>query len=327
MSTSVFSAGVSGTGYNTTGTIQGGTRPDDKRPGTEVFSNGNREGSNNFLYDGIDDNVRTIESIVFRPGIDAIKEFKVQTNLYPADLGRNSGSVIDVVTKSGTNTWHGSAFEFLRNSDVDARSFFNVKPQPFPSFRYNQFGGSLGGPVILPKIYNGKNKTFFFVDYEGYRNSQLNTLVVTIPSLAERSGNFSALKGGIFDPLTTATNPVTRVSTRQQFPGNIIPASRFDPITKILVNAYPIPLTSGLTNNYTANLLQTPRSVTARCKPPPGLATSRSNLKTSRRFDFPEAFGPMMKTRSEKDTSAERKLRQFFKDSREMITQYHRLYL
>lgn len=250
--------GSNGTGYSVSGTIMSGTRPDDRRPGTEVFTNGNREGSNDFLYDGIDDNDRLTLSIVLRPPIEAIKEFKVQTNLYSADLGRNSGAAVDVVTKSGTNDFHGSAFEFLRNSWMDSRSFFNAKGTLFPSFKYNQFGGSLGGPVFIPKLYNGRNKTFFFIDYEGYRRSSFNTLVVNIPTLAERTGNFTAVKT-IYDPATTAaipgSNPVTY--TRSPFPGNIIPAARFDPLTKILINAYPQPQNSSLVNNYTSNTIQT----------------------------------------------------------------------
>ena len=147
----VLSPGVTGVGFAATGTIMGGTRPDDRRPGTEIFSNGNREGSNNFLYDGIDNNERLTLSIVLRPAVEAVREFKIQTNLYSADVGRNSGAVVDVISKSGTNNVHGSLFEFLRNSAMDARNFFSPKGTAFPSFRLNQFGGSLGGPVVLPK--------------------------------------------------------------------------------------------------------------------------------------------------------------------------------
>ncbi len=138
-----LSPGVNGVGFSATGTIMSGTRPDDRRPGTEIFSNGNREGSNNFLYDGIDDNERLTLSIVLRPAVEAVKEFKIQTNLYSADVGRNSGAVVDVITKSGTNTLQGSIFEYLRNSAMDARTYFSPKGTPFPSFRLNQFGGSL----------------------------------------------------------------------------------------------------------------------------------------------------------------------------------------
>jgi hypothetical protein len=246
--------GVNGTGYSVSGTIMSGTRPDDRRPGTEIFSNGNREGSNDFLYDGIDNNDRLTLSIVLRPGVEAIREFKVQTNLFSADQGRNSGAVVDVVTKSGSNQWHGSAFEFLRNSAMDSRNFFNAKGTPFPSFRYNQFGGSFGGPVEVPKLYRGRDKTFFFVDYEGFRRNQQGISLVTIPPVAARGGDFSAFSNRIFDPLTTT--PVGSSYTRTQFPGNIIPASRFDPVTAKMVNAYPLPQTSGLNNNYTTSLNQ-----------------------------------------------------------------------
>jgi hypothetical protein len=136
--------GVNGTGSSVSGTIMSGTRPDDRRPASEIFSNGNRENSNNFLYDGVDNNDRLTLSIVLRPGVEAIREFKVQTNMFSADQGRNSGAVVDVISKSGTNEWHGSAFEFLRNSAMDARNFFNPKGTTFPPFRFNQFGFSLG---------------------------------------------------------------------------------------------------------------------------------------------------------------------------------------
>lgn len=245
--------GVNGTGYSVSGTIMSGTRPDDRRPGTEIFSNGNREGSNDFLYDGIDDNDRLTLSIVLRPAVEAIREFKVQTNLFSADQGRNSGAVVDVVTKSGTNEVHGSAFEFLRNSAMDARNFFNAVGTPFPSFRYNQFGGSLGGPVDIPKVYKGRDKTFFFMDYEGFRRNQQGISIVTIPTAAERTGNFAGFNP-IYDPLTTTTSGSSY--TRTQFPGNVIPSSRFDPITLKMVNAYPLPTGTGHVNNYTQNLNQ-----------------------------------------------------------------------
>src|SRR5579884_496724 len=249
-----LSPGVSGTGYSVSGTIMSGTRPDDRRPGTEIFSNGNREGSNDFLYDGIDDNDRLTLSIVLRPAVEAIREFKVQTNLFSADQGRNSGAVVDVVTKSGTNSLHGSAFEFLRNSAMDARNFFNAAGTPFPSFRYNQFGGSFGGPVEIPKVYNGRNRTFFFVDYEGFRRNSQQLLTTTVPSAAMRQGDFSALPVKIYDP--TTTTPSGSSYTRTQFPGNMIPPSRFDPITAKLANAYPLPQRNALVSNYVSNMTQ-----------------------------------------------------------------------
>ncbi len=167
------------------------------------------KGDNNFLFDGIDNNERLTLSIALRPAVDAVREFKIQTNLYSADVGRNSGAVIDVISKSGTNQLHGSLFEFLRNSDVDARTYFNAKGTAFPAFRLNQFGGSLGGPVVIPHLYNGKDKMFFFVDYEGFRNSTQIFERGNIPTLRMRQGDFGELLPNtlIYDPLTTIPNP------------------------------------------------------------------------------------------------------------------------
>jgi hypothetical protein len=248
-----LSPGVNGVGFSAGGTIMSGTRPDDRRPGTEIFSNGNREGSNNFLYDGIDDNERLTLSIVLRPAVEAVREFKIQTNMYSADVGRNSGAVVDVITKSGTNSFHGSAFEFLRNSAMDSRSFFSPKGTAFPSFRLNQFGFSLGGPVVIPKIYNGKNRTFFFVDYEGYRRDSQQLLLGNIPTLKMRNGDFTEA-AAIYDPLTTRASG--NGFTRDQFPGNLIPANRWDPISVKMINAYPTPTSTARFNNYLANLVQ-----------------------------------------------------------------------
>jgi hypothetical protein len=242
----IISPGVNGAGFSTAGTIQSGSRPDDRRPGTEIFSNGNREGSNNFLYDGADNNERLIQLIVLRPAIEAIREFKVQTNMYSADLGRNSGAVVDVVTKSGTNQLHGSLFEFLRNSAMDARNFFNVRGTAFPSFRYNQYGGSLGGPII-------KNKTFWFVDYEGFRRNVQNFLNTSVPTPAIKRGDFSA-EATIYDPLTGRQDGAT--FRRDPFPNRQIPVNRFDPVSARFLPAYPNPTNGNLLNNYQTNLAQ-----------------------------------------------------------------------
>ena len=147
--------GVTGVGFSASGTIMSGTRPDDSRPGSELFSNGNREGSNNFLYDGIDNNERLTLSITLRPSVEAVREFKIQTNMFAAEQGRNAGATVNVISKSGTNQFHGSAYEFLRNDKFDARDFFAPPGQAKPAYRQNQFGASFGGPVV-------KNKVFFF---------------------------------------------------------------------------------------------------------------------------------------------------------------------
>ncbi len=254
-----LSPGVNGVGESASGTIMSGTRPDDKRPGSEIFSNGNREGDNNFLYDGVDNNERLTLSISLRPAVEAVREFKIQTNLYSADVGRNSGAVVDVISKSGTNQLHGSLFEFLRNSDVDARTYFNKKGTNFPAFRLNQFGGSLGGPVVIPKVYHGKDKTFFFVDYEGFRNSVQIFELGNIPTARMRTGDFGELLPNtiIYDPLTTIPNPSKPGAfLRTPFANNIIPSSRWDPISVRMINAYPTPTSSARINNYSAARIQ-----------------------------------------------------------------------
>jgi hypothetical protein len=250
----LLAPGVNGVGFSVQGTIMSGNRPDDRRPGTEIFSNGNREGSNNFLFDGVDNNERLIQLIVIRPSVEAIREFKVQTNMFSADVGRNSGAVIDVVTQSGTNDLHGSVFEYLRNSGMDARSFFNTKGTPFPAFRWNQYGFSLGGPAYLPKVYNGRNRTFFFVDYEGFRRTQQETTVRSVATPGIREGNFSG-ELPIFDPMTQRADPTASTGIRRtQFPGNIIPRSRWDTPTARLLSSFPLPMANARVNNYVANL-------------------------------------------------------------------------
>ncbi len=237
----ILSPGVSGASYGMKGTIMSGTRPDDLRPGTELFVNGNRESSNNYLYDGIDNNDRLTLAIVVRPAVEAIREFKIQTNLFSAEQGRNPGGQVNVVTKSGGNDMHGSAYEFLRNDVLDANNFFsNRAGQKKPPFRQNQFGGAIGGPII-------KSRTFYFGDYDGFRQIQGRVFVNTVPTVKMRQGDFSEVPGGIFDPATTVQNGTA--FTRQQFTNNIITRDRWDPVAAKLINAYPLPTSSALTNN------------------------------------------------------------------------------
>jgi hypothetical protein len=242
----ILGPGVSGVGYGSRGTIMSGTRPDDLRPGSELFANGNREGSNNFLMDGADNNERLTLSIVLRPSVEAVREFKIQTNLFAADQGRNSGATVNVITKSGSNEWHGSAYEFLRNDHLDARNYFARGDQPPPAFRQNQFGASFGGRVI-------PNKLFFFANYEGFRRRLERTFVNTVPLAEVRGGDFTNVRD-VFDPLTT--RPEAGVSSgyvRDPFPGRRIPSNRFDSVMGRVIQAYPMPQTAGLTNNHITN--------------------------------------------------------------------------
>jgi outer membrane receptor protein involved in Fe transport len=240
----ILGTGVNGVGYAATGTIGGGTRPVDLRPGGELFSNGNRESSNNYMLDGVDNNFRRNGVITLRPSVDEVREFKIQTNMFAAEQGRNPGATVNVVTKSGSNELHGSVYEYLRNDKLDAREFFNVKApgSEKPPYRQNQFGGTLGGPIV-------RNKAFFFGGYEGFRKSKGNTSVNTVPTAAMRAGEFSEIRD-IFDPFTVRREAGTRSGyAKDPFPGRQIPASRFDSVTSPLIQAYPLPDLPGLVNN------------------------------------------------------------------------------
>ena len=131
-------------------------------------------------------------TFVVRPAVEGVQEFKVLTNNAGAEYGRAGGAVVVVTSKSGTNELRGSLFEYLRNEKLDARNFFALAGGAKPPYKLNQFGASLGGPVTLPH-YNGKNRTFFFTDYEGYREVFGSPLVVTVPTAAERLGNFQGV--------------------------------------------------------------------------------------------------------------------------------------
>ncbi len=236
--------GVTGVGFGASGTIMSGTRPDDQRPGSELFSNGNREGSNNFLIDGIDNNERLTVSITLRPSVEAVQEFKIQTNLFSADQGRNPGATVNVVTKSGTNGLHGAAYDFLRNDNLDAKNYFAAPTARKPQLAQNQFGAALGGPII-------KNKLFFFGNYEGYRRRQEIPFLGTVPTLAMRGGDFGAVRN-IYDPASLRATPGTSSGfSRDLYPSRVIPRSQFDSVTTRLIDALPAPTGAGIVNNYT----------------------------------------------------------------------------
>jgi hypothetical protein len=173
-----------------------------------------------------------------------------------AEFGRSGGAVLNVTIKSGTNGFHGSVFEFLRNSRLDAKNFFDPPTGPTPPFKQNQFGASTGGPVLLPK-YNGKNRTFFFVDYQGTRIRTSDTFLTNVAPAAWRTGNFSGFNT-IFDPATTVTQSDGSV-IRQPFAGNQVPMGRFDPASLKLIALMPLPnvpgsvRTTGVANNYLTN--------------------------------------------------------------------------
>jgi outer membrane receptor protein involved in Fe transport len=233
-----------GAADSTIGFATGGNSPDDRRLSSQVAVNGQYAWANNFMIDGMDNNERFIGTVIVKPSVEAIQEMKVQTNLYTAELGRTAGGAINLITKSGTNEFRGSAYEFYRNERLDARNFFAAQKAPY---RHNQFGGSLGGPLQ-------RSRTFFFGDFEELRVEQGQTFISTVPTLAMRDGNFAGV-ARIFDPLTT--NCVGTVCTRAEFAGGQIPANRLDAIALRVINLYPGPTNNQLANNYTTNASQT----------------------------------------------------------------------
>ena len=218
--------------------LANGTRPDDRRQTSSVSINGTADTQNNQLIDGLDNNERAIGTVGVKPSIDAIAEVRVQTNLYSAEAGRTLGGVINIITKSGTNQFHGSAYDYVRNDRFDSQSFF---AKTKPKLNQNQFGGSIGGPLRA-------DKTFFFADYEGFRSTQGVANLITVPTARMRAGDFSELPAQIYDPTTAVRLP---------FAGNVIPTGRLDPIALKLIALYPLPNGAGLANNYSSTTNRT----------------------------------------------------------------------
>ena len=199
--------------------------------------------------------------VAFQLPENAVSEFKVQTSSFDAAVGHTPGAVLNTISKSGGNLYHGEVHEWMINAALDASTFFqNASGGTKPTYQDNRYGASLGGPVQFPKLYDGKNRTFFFYGWEGNKWGKPSATVGTVPTLAERNGDFSALLAlgpqyQIYDPLTTQAASNGRY-TRSPFPGNIIPASRIDPAAKAIEAFYAAPNTAGTAagaNNYTRN--------------------------------------------------------------------------
>ena len=212
---------------------------------------GARNRANLFLVDGIIDQASITSNYAVPPIVDDIQEFKVDSHNDQVRYGGVSGGVVNVVTKSGTNTLHGTAWEYLRNSVFDARNPF------FPTvnaLRQNQFGGNIGGPVRLPR-FDGRNRTFFFASYEGFRNSTPGQTLGRIPTPEELRGRLGTITNTIYDPFTTRADPANANQfLRTPFPSNVIPENRLDPVmAKLAQGIYPAPTaTSTAGTNYTA---------------------------------------------------------------------------
>jgi hypothetical protein len=232
---------------------QGQQRMGGARNAFALNVSGQRTSYNHYALDGVENTDPNFNTYLFLPSVDALQEFKVESGTYNAEFGRGL-SQVNITTRSGTNEYHGTLFEFLRNSSLDAKNYFDG-PGPIAPFKRNQFGATSGGPVSIPKVFNGKDKLFYFFDYEGLRERKALTQVFNMPPAKDRSGDFSGASAVIYDPLTRVVDAAGRVISQSAFPNNIIPANRITPTsTQVLSTWFPLP-NQGALNGYTNNYL------------------------------------------------------------------------
>ncbi|MBM3724524.1 MAG: TonB-dependent receptor [Acidobacteria bacterium] len=220
--------------------------------------NGGRGATSEILIDGAANTGTYNNQVSAMPMLDSVQEFRVNTSPYAAEFGRTGGGIVSFSIKSGSNSLHGTFHEFLRNSVLDAAGFnFNrAGLRGKPSFKRNQFGFTSGGPIRVPKVYDGRNRSFWFVAYEGLRQRSLNPYTGTVPTEAERRGDFSGSRDTngqsflIYDPRSTRLDPARPQGTtryvRDLFPGNMIPAASVSPVAAAAVRFYPAPNQRGL---------------------------------------------------------------------------------
>jgi hypothetical protein len=263
-------------------------------PNRVLVINGTANNSSAVRIEGQDARNNTpgvVSSQVRQPSPDAVQEVAVQTSNYAAEFGTAGGAVINMTMKSGTNQFHGSGYDYFVNEDLNAAGAFSISSDGNkyrPRNRRNDYGGTLGGPLWVPRVYDGRNKTFFFYSWEQYRENTGLTFNDTVPTDAFRNGDFSAISPNgtcslcaqygiqrtplgaptqasdalgrpffantIYDPLTRAVNPVNNLGYANPFPGNIIPPTRFDPSTLKLQELLPKAQNSNLTQNYAGNI-------------------------------------------------------------------------
>ncbi|HZT38432.1 MAG TPA: TonB-dependent receptor [Bryobacteraceae bacterium] len=225
---------------------------------------------NGVLIDGAESRGTTESGNAYSVPVEAVQEFKLETASFNAQYGRVAGGVAILATKSGTNTLHGTVYEYLRNNHLNANSWQNDRNGiPIALFQRNVFGANLGGPVYIPKVYNGRDKTFFFFNYEGSRQASPDQVLDTVPTGAQRAGDFSQTydRNGnldvIYDPLTTRPDPNNPGKyIRDPFPGNRIPSERINHISANVVKYYPLPNRQGLTPQQVNNFLGTGKAIT-----------------------------------------------------------------
>ncbi len=239
---------------------------------------GHQANANAWLIDGIDNNEYSFNTVIIAPSVEQVREFKVLSGVFSAEFGRGAG-VVSVSTKSGSNMLHGTVFEYLRNDAFDARNFFvrkvtqpdgSLLVDPKPPLNRHQFGGAIGGALVLPGLYDGHNRTFFFADYAGLKETRGQVFVNTVPTAQTRNGDFSDFRNPagalipIYDPLTTRLNPAFDSSRapgptnpqflRDPYPNNTIPQNRINPVGRNVASIYPLPNGPGNFDNYTSTV-------------------------------------------------------------------------
>ncbi len=232
-------------GITTPGVIVGLKSNIPSAPGEDFVGAGAREVTNDISLDGVSIMDDLITNVNFKPSLDAIDEVQIETGTYPAQYGGYLGVHMNMTTKSGTNELHGTAFEYVRNDIFDARGFFQAPDTAKIPYHRNQFGGELSGPVTIPKLYHGRDKTFFMIDYEGLRQLQSTPTLGTVLTTKMRTGNFSEISTPIHDPLLPG-NPT--------FAGNVIPQQYQSPQALAMLNFLPAPTGSGLSNNLNTSV-------------------------------------------------------------------------
>jgi carboxypeptidase family protein/TonB-dependent receptor-like protein len=235
---------------------------------------GQQANTNGWLVDGIDNNEFTFNTVIVAPSVESVREFKVLNGVFSAEFGRGAG-VVSVSTKSGSNEYRGTVFDFIRNDVFDAYGYFAPRTRADgskidkPPLRRHQFGGAIGGPLTIKGLYNGTNRTFFFADYSGLKETRGLSFINTVPTAATRNGDFSDYRTAagalivIYDPLTTRLNPNFNPGApvsasnpqflRDPFPGNVIPQDRIHPVGRNVASIYPMPNGAGNFNNFTIN--------------------------------------------------------------------------
>ena len=244
-------------------TLAPGVTPTSNNGGSSPSISGGRNATSEVAIDGVSnvnaENNVSILDLNYTPSVDAVQEFSVQTNAVSAEFGRLGGGVLNLITKSGSNSLRATAWEFARNAKMDATNFFtNRAGGKKGDFKRNQFGGNFGGPI-------NKDKTFFFVNYEGLRQENASVQTFTVPLPAWRNGDFSNFRNSsgqlitIYDPLTTRPDPANPGQfIRDPFPGNVIPQNRISPMARAMAAYWPLPNTTPTnqftqTNNFSAS--------------------------------------------------------------------------